>query len=288
MSRIRTLKPEILEDAITARFSHLAYRIFTSMILLADDHGRLRAEPTWLRAQILWALDDSLDAVEAAMREIAEIVRFYEVNGQKYAEIVGWAKHQKVDHPGKPRIPPPRCNDATSCDDSREAFAKASRGFARPSRGPREGLAPDHRSPITDPITDRDPPLRVVKTKHTEADEVHAHYRATLARHRPTREITRLSEKDRTTIGKLLEDGLTVGLLERAIDGLFRSPHHLGQNPDGAEYLELEYALRRPQVLASMVEDDAGPPASCEQPEPEYVDPSRIDDCIAAAAGARK
>lgn len=44
MARIRTLKPEILEDARTAGLSDAAFRLFVAMIVLADDHGNLRAD----------------------------------------------------------------------------------------------------------------------------------------------------------------------------------------------------------------------------------------------------
>lgn len=53
--RIRTLKPEMLEDAIIAELSDTAFRLFVGMILLADDAGRLRADSRYLAGQIFWA-----------------------------------------------------------------------------------------------------------------------------------------------------------------------------------------------------------------------------------------
>ena len=41
--RIRTIKPELLDDAVTAGLSDMAFRLFVSSIVLADDYGRLRA-----------------------------------------------------------------------------------------------------------------------------------------------------------------------------------------------------------------------------------------------------
>ena len=127
VSRIRTLKPEILEDAVTAGLSDVAFRLFVACILLADDHGRLRAEPSWLRGQVYWSRDVDAAGLAGAMVELDGLLTFYTVSGQRYAEIRNWSKHQKVDKPGKPRIP--------SVDDGiRESLAE-------PSRDLRESLA---------------------------------------------------------------------------------------------------------------------------------------------------
>lgn len=105
--RIRTIKPELLEDAVSAGLSDMAFRIFIAAILLADDYGRLRYEPAWLQGQVYWARQVDPATFVAAVGELASLITGYVVNGQRYAEIRNWAKHQKVSHPGKPRIPPP-------------------------------------------------------------------------------------------------------------------------------------------------------------------------------------
>lgn len=148
MSRIRTIKPEILEDAITAGLSDMAFRLFVSVIVLADDYGRLRAEPGWLMGQIYWARSAtiSVETFLEAMRELTRLVNWYEVNGQRYAEIRNWAKHQRVDKPGKPRIPTPSEPALESSRESRESVANV-------SGDPRESLAPDLGSRTIGPPT---------------------------------------------------------------------------------------------------------------------------------------
>ncbi len=136
--RIRTIKPELLDDAVTANLSDAAFRLFIAMILLADDYGNLRFEPAWIRAQVFWARDRSTEEVGQALAELSGLVRAYEVGGQRYGAIRNWAKHQKVSHPGAPRVPGPP------------------EGLPRPSGVPPEDLVPDLRSPISDP----DPDLR--------------------------------------------------------------------------------------------------------------------------------
>jgi len=107
--RIRSIKPEILEDIKTASLSHEAFRLFVSMICLADDYGATRADARFLSAQVFWGAPVKLSGVTAAMDELsaANLVLFYEVRGQRYAQLIGWNKHQRVDHPGKPQVPRP-------------------------------------------------------------------------------------------------------------------------------------------------------------------------------------
>jgi hypothetical protein len=130
--RIRTIKPELLDDAVTAGISDMAFRLFMATIVLADDYGRLRAEPAWLMGQVYWNRSIQVETFQAALAELDPLVLFYEVNGQRYAEIRNWSKHQKVSHPGKPRIPPPP-----------ETLVK-------PSGESPETLVPDLRSPTKD------------------------------------------------------------------------------------------------------------------------------------------
>lgn len=105
--RIRTIKPELLEDAKTANLSHLEFRLFVSMILMADDYGNLRATPSLIVGNAFWGTKDNPADIESATAELEEVglVRTYEIRGQLYAHVCGWAKHQRVDKPGKPRVP---------------------------------------------------------------------------------------------------------------------------------------------------------------------------------------
>lgn len=109
--RIRTIKPEILEDERTAGLSHEAWRMFVSMWILADDHGALRSDPSWLEGQVFWGspIANGRKGVEDALDELvaADLISLYEVRGQRYIQITKWSKHQKVDHPSNPRVPRP-------------------------------------------------------------------------------------------------------------------------------------------------------------------------------------
>ena len=139
--RIRSIKPELLEDVTTAGLSSDAFRLFIGCILAADDYGRLRSEPEQLYGLVFWKIPplarpsrDPRESLEVLLRELqdARLLVPYVRDGQRYSQIRTWSKHQKVDHPGKSRIPAP----------SEEEMGT----LARPSRDPRETLAPDLRS----------------------------------------------------------------------------------------------------------------------------------------------
>ena len=51
--RIRSIKPELLEDEKAAALSDAAWRLFVSSWLLADDYGCFRAGPRYLAA-LVW------------------------------------------------------------------------------------------------------------------------------------------------------------------------------------------------------------------------------------------
>ncbi len=107
--RIRSIKPELLEDDKTAALSHEGWRCFVSLLLLADDYGNFRAHPALLDGAIFWGCP-SAQGIGRLLRELGEsgLVTIYSVRDQTYGHINGWARHQRVDKPGKPRCPGPK------------------------------------------------------------------------------------------------------------------------------------------------------------------------------------
>lgn len=137
-SRIRTLKPEFLEDERVAALSDRAFRLLIGSILLADDYGNFRGAITYLRGQVFWGREEvSPKEVTDTLAELvaAHFLQPYEQDGQKYLHIRTWAKHQKVDHPSKPRVPA----YLEGLAKSSESLARISDGLAKSS----ETLAPD-------------------------------------------------------------------------------------------------------------------------------------------------
>jgi hypothetical protein len=129
MSRIRTIKPEWLDDELSLECSD-ARVLAVAMILLADDHGLGRAHPHFLLSRVFPA--KSSDVLARALEGLARIryMVLYAVDGQKYYALRTWRKHQKVDHPSAPKVPIPTRKDAVIYATLSD-FAKDSPDFAR-------------------------------------------------------------------------------------------------------------------------------------------------------------
>ena len=152
--RIRSIKPEILEDTKTASLTHLEYRVFVGSWLLADDHGNLRGDPDYVRGQIVWASRESRESVAKALETLARVslLHKYVVRGQVYYHVVGWEKHQRVDKPGKPRMPLPSESDQVFTEDSRD-----SREDFLGNTDCQQNPGPDLRPPTSEKDHDHDP-----------------------------------------------------------------------------------------------------------------------------------
>lgn len=114
--RIRTIKPEWLEDELMSSASDAARVLSIALLCMSDDYGRGRADRIQTAMRVFppksateEQLRNSLRKYDEASRELVELdyVRFYEVRGQQYFAVRNWDKHQKVNHPGKPLVPPP-------------------------------------------------------------------------------------------------------------------------------------------------------------------------------------
>jgi hypothetical protein len=119
--RIRSIKPEWLDDERLVLASSDARVLSIALILLADDYGRGRANRVVLGARvfpgkIIETLGNALDTLERL-----SFVHLYEVDGQSYFAIRNWEKHQKVDKPGKPQVPAPP-KDSSSSENPRETL----------------------------------------------------------------------------------------------------------------------------------------------------------------------
>lgn len=138
MSRIRSIKPEILEDERTARLSHGAYRLFMGCISLADDYGNLRGSLDFLHGRIFHS--SPLPELPAALQELvsAGLVRPYLVRAQAFLSITNWAKHQKIVRPARPHIPGPADADASAPLDARWTWPSAPPPAPSPSPEPQE------------------------------------------------------------------------------------------------------------------------------------------------------
>jgi hypothetical protein len=165
--RIRSVKPEWLDDELLAESSSDARVLSIALLLLADDHGRGRGSDKMLAARVFPG--QPIGVLRTAMTRLIAIryCHLYVVGEQSYFEIRNWLKHQKVDKPGKEKVPPPPNRDqqifenipeslASETDQHRESveFENIPESVERES----ESLAPRARpipllsSPIPSPI----------------------------------------------------------------------------------------------------------------------------------------
>jgi hypothetical protein len=170
--RIRTIKPEWLEDEPLAMCGSLARLLSVALIVMADDHGRGRATEVVMAAKVFTYEPDPIGCLREALAKLESIkfVQLYKVRGQRYYWIRNWSKHQKVDRPGQPRFPGP--DEADSDDGEPTPPAPESPSSNTVSRGPREpSRNPSARSTDLDRRTDG-------PTDQRSADRDRAHTRA--------------------------------------------------------------------------------------------------------------
>ena len=263
--RIRTIKPELLDDEPTAALSDAAWRIYMSLHLCADDFGNARLGNNYVAAMV-WQ-----DTMRDPSEPLAELVakRFvipFAKSEQRYGHIRGWDKHQRIDNRGKGRVP------AMSDDDGslpmwfrgfRARFAESPEA-ASPVRGepgpslPSSPLARarTHRAPAqsgggtttTTTTTDPEEPEAgvVSKTETSKAsavNEIHEHYLDAKQRHNSKTRRTTIDAKERKAVQARLDAGHTVEDLKSACDGLFLSDHHVK-----GKYLSIGYAMKPENV----------------------------------------
>lgn len=144
MARIRTLKPEFLEDETVARLSHVALRLWVGVILLADDYGNLRGALDYLCGRILHGCPEPDYVAASAYEELVRgrLVRPYAVRGQVYLAISNWHKHQKIARAGKAHIPGPAEADGSAPVNLDQAPGWAVGPLAPPPPAPAREPAP--------------------------------------------------------------------------------------------------------------------------------------------------
>lgn len=96
--------------------------LFTWLIPHTDDFGRLTGSPAKVKALVVPMLDKSAKDVENSLIHLhnAELIIWYECNGDKYIQIVNFEKHQQGLHKRtKSKFPEPPVNPFEIPDDSR-------------------------------------------------------------------------------------------------------------------------------------------------------------------------
>lgn len=107
MADRRMFSREILKSSVMVKLGAQtdgleAQRVFETLILTADDHGKGRFIPAIIRGEAFISVPETFSKVTPEMIEIwcrqieAEgALLIYEVGGQSYYKLTGWEKHQR-------------------------------------------------------------------------------------------------------------------------------------------------------------------------------------------------
>lgn len=107
MARIRSIKPTFFRSRSVKKLSDKAKLAWIALWNVADDEGRLADELGILTGD-LWALGLSESRLDKVLDELdlhGRIIR-YEVAGQGFIQVTGWAEHQKINRPTASLLPP--------------------------------------------------------------------------------------------------------------------------------------------------------------------------------------
>lgn len=104
--------------------------LYVGMVVLADDDGRLNADPRYLKGQI-FSYDDHIDAkyVQALLNDLhrTQLVELYTVDGVTYAQHPKWSEYQKIrkDMYVPSKIPSIKATNAEPLQTCNEPVTKA-------------------------------------------------------------------------------------------------------------------------------------------------------------------
>ena len=113
MARIRTFKPELFSSERVGRLSYPARWTFEALWSLADDYGIVECNARVIKGFAHPHNDETTHVhVEQHLAEMTEdaprpLIRFFEVDGKRYAEIIGFREHQTISKPSRKRNPTP-------------------------------------------------------------------------------------------------------------------------------------------------------------------------------------
>ena len=110
MARNRVIKPEFWSDEKTGMLDCKSKCLFIGMLNHCDDEGLIKANPIYLKSRI-FPYQGEMDEkeVEKLLLNLNKvgIIFLYKKNNQSFAWIIKFRVHQKLDHPGMAKNPPP-------------------------------------------------------------------------------------------------------------------------------------------------------------------------------------
>lgn len=129
MARKRMISPSMWESESFSELTDLAKLVFISLFSHADDDGRGKASPAYIKSMTFPNDENRRVAdIKSALSEIARCmsVQFYSVDGRDYYFMTNWTEYQKIDKPTKSKLPPPPNVGVGGDIPNREQFGEGS------------------------------------------------------------------------------------------------------------------------------------------------------------------
>lgn len=98
MAKARMLHQKISRSLQVNRLSLSAKLLFTWMIAHADDEGRLRGEPEFVKATVVPMSKWSHKRIEKYLQELKneKLIYYWQENDDWVVEFVKWNSHQRI------------------------------------------------------------------------------------------------------------------------------------------------------------------------------------------------
>lgn len=108
MARKRMIDPSIWQSEDFGKLSTLAKIVFIGLFSLADDEGRGRCNPVYLKSTLFPYEENIRSAdIDKTLSEISSnmSVVLYSCDGSSYYSLLSWDTFQKIDRPSQSKIP---------------------------------------------------------------------------------------------------------------------------------------------------------------------------------------
>lgn len=115
MARQRFIHPEIWKDPVFGRLTHTEQVMFVGLFSLADDEGRILADPAFLKSEVFPYKDytnKKVEGIRDAVVDKVPSVHLYQAKGSDLIALLKWGEYQKPKYAKPSKLPAPAIPEA--------------------------------------------------------------------------------------------------------------------------------------------------------------------------------
>ena len=103
MARARNIKPGFFDNETLGELPALTRLLFIGLWCLADREGRLQDRPKRIKKELLGYDDITVNDVDTMLQQLynSGFIQRYEIDGERYIQVVNFLKHQNPQRAGK-------------------------------------------------------------------------------------------------------------------------------------------------------------------------------------------